>query len=170
MFALAATVIVGAGSSIALSGLVSDGCPTGLHASSGTNFARECVGVTDGQYMFGSQFAAVEGRIAAENKRVTSGDAPVVTIALLSPFPTSDTDTLTPESMRHELEGAYAAQVQANRSTPKVKLVLANEGALAGLLDRSAVLAADTSANAYSVSLARDHVRLWPTPPRRNSA
>lgn len=94
--------------------------------------ARECVGVTDGSYVFSPKLNDIEGRIRAENKKVASGRT--VTIGLLDMYTANDTSPLTIDQEREELEGAYAAQLRANNTSdfrdpqPEIQLVLANEG------------------------------------------
>ncbi|WP_133901429.1 hypothetical protein [Actinophytocola oryzae] len=87
----------------------------------------ECVGVTDGSYVFDDRLAAVEGRIHAENERVDGEDH--VTLALLTPMIPSATGSSTWERIRAQLEGAHAAQLNANEENwPKIRLVLAHPG------------------------------------------
>jgi hypothetical protein len=93
----------------------------------------ECVGVTDGSYLFHDSFAHVQHKIAAENARV-SGTGQAVTVALLDPLTVDPTSAATLEQIRSELEGAYTAQHRINHTgavgdqRPLVKLVLANWG------------------------------------------
>ncbi|GLY43299.1 hypothetical protein Amsp01_093220 [Amycolatopsis sp. NBRC 101858] len=131
--ALAAAVLVV--TSVVVYGIAvrGEGCPSGLQSSSSVTFGDECVGVTAGSYVFRPELAAVEHRIAEENARVESGGGPAVTVALMAPFPVGNGNSVfSLDSIRHQLEGAYAAQVAANRLTPEVRLVLANEGASEG--------------------------------------
>ncbi|MBU3866455.1 branched-chain amino acid ABC transporter substrate-binding protein [Streptomyces sp. 4503] len=100
--------------------------------------ARECVGVTDGSYHFAGHLKAVEEKIKAENDRVEK-DAdkdPYVSVAYMTSFTLTDDDSNSEESVRHELEGAYLAQRRHNqgdlRSSPKIKLLIANMGSNAG--------------------------------------
>jgi ABC-type branched-subunit amino acid transport system substrate-binding protein len=93
----------------------------------------ECIGVTDGGYIFNPKFADVERKIAKENASVSaSGHA--VTIALLEPFTVTSTSALDVNEMRSELEGAYTAQWRANHTKavgdtrPMIRMMLANEG------------------------------------------
>lgn len=96
-------------------------CGTGVR-----KVGDECVGVTDGSYVFSDDLRDVEGRILAENKGIANESS--VTVALLMPF-TSD-GTVSAGQIRAAVEGAYTAQHQANagQSNPKIRLVLANEG------------------------------------------
>jgi ABC-type branched-subunit amino acid transport system substrate-binding protein len=93
-----------------------------------TEQGGECVGVTDGSYVFDDRLAEVEGKILAENERVDSEGH--VTLALLTPMIPSETGSSTWERIRAQLEGAHAAQLTANEEDkwPKVKLVLAHPG------------------------------------------
>ncbi|MCW3844954.1 hypothetical protein ONA70_33285, partial [Micromonospora yasonensis] len=88
----------------------------------------ECVGVTDGSYVFGGELAAVQRRILAENKRVQ--DRPHVTVALLTPLLPTAVGSVTWPRIRAQLEGAHVAQLAANedKREPKVRLLLANPG------------------------------------------
>ena len=93
-----------------------------------TRQGDECVGVTDGSYVFDPALATVEGQIRAENHRVE--DRPHVTVALLTPLTSSAVSTVSIERIRSQLEGAYVAQHSANSSgsNPRIRLVLANMG------------------------------------------
>lgn len=93
----------------------------------------ECVGVTDGSYVFHEAFTDVQNKIAAENAEV-SGSGHTVTIALLDPLTVDDTSAVNADLIRNELEGAYTAQYRINHTAavgdqrPLVRLVLANWG------------------------------------------
>lgn len=89
---------------------------------------EECVGVTDGSFVFDERLATVEEKILAENERVDPER--YVTLALLTPMTPSATGSSTWERIRAQLEGAYTAQLRANEgeNSPKVKLMLANPG------------------------------------------
>jgi hypothetical protein len=93
----------------------------------------QCVGVTDGGYVFHESLADIEAKILAENKRV-SGSGNAVTVALLDPLTVDETSAVTTEDVRYQLEGAYTAQYRINRTAavgdrrPLVRLVLANWG------------------------------------------
>lgn len=94
----------------------------------------ECVGVTDGSYVFRPELAGIEARIATENSRVRAEAASYVTIALLDPLTASGQDELLPGEVTARLEGAYAALRRVNTTTvvgdtqPQIQLVLASEG------------------------------------------
>jgi len=99
----------------------------------------ECVGITDGQFPFDPGRSAVsqgitsaERDIAAENARVVRRGH-FVTLALLTPLTWSASSQVSLERIRDELEGAYAAQYDANELegvNPRIRLVLANEGSV----------------------------------------
>lgn len=99
----------------------------------------ECVGVTDGSFVFQDQFAAVEENIKAENEwaaaQAESEGLPLVRIAMLTTMTTTADSAMSADKIQSALEGAYVALHRANR-TPElgdrnryVQLYLANEGA-----------------------------------------
>lgn len=92
----------------------------------------ECVGVTDGSYHFSEDLVAVERLIADENERVVKSGESYVSIAYLTSLTLHDDDSNSPESIRHEVEGAYAAQYRSNlgdrSGKPLIRLLLANSG------------------------------------------
>ncbi|GGQ40993.1 ABC transporter substrate-binding protein [Couchioplanes azureus] len=128
-------------------------CP-GLTAPAGTGFKLvpaatsagvECVGwIVEQDLPFGSRDAAVNGvvsRIVAENLRVREqagrpGGKPYVRIAVFMPMTAAPGGAMSGAEILHSLQGAYAAQRQANAGraselgdpTPLFQLVLANEG------------------------------------------
>ena len=115
-----------------------DDCASGVDGND-----DQCIGVSD-SFAFHPSFAEVTGRIAAENVRVeelstrTDPASPtavrdrVVTLLYVLPVPLANADLA--ELQRHELEGAYVAQRNANASPeyggdrPLVRLVVANIG------------------------------------------
>lgn len=91
----------------------------------------DCIGVTDGSYVFDTELATIERQILLENQQVEHSSRPYVTIAFVASMTRQQgQDTLTP--LVHELEGAYLAQHTANRnsspSDPLIKMSLANMG------------------------------------------
>lgn len=88
----------------------------------------ECVGVTDGGYVFAPSLKQVTDRIKAENDSV-AGKSPA-TIALMIPM-ISDSQAEQQEYVE-QVQGAYLAQYranhQANGKQPPIRLVLANPG------------------------------------------
>lgn len=99
----------------------------------------ECVGVTDGTFVFQDQFAAVQENIAAENawaaQQAEAENLPLVRIALLTTMTTDAESAMSADKIQSALEGAYVALHRANRTaelgdrTRLVQLYLANEGA-----------------------------------------
>lgn len=98
---------------------------------------EECVGVTDGTYAFAGHLRDVERKIAKENAKVVADEKKdkknkYVSVAYLTSFTLTDDDSNSPDSVRHELEGAYLAQYRHNRGDlagfPKIRLLLANSG------------------------------------------
>jgi hypothetical protein len=93
----------------------------------------ECVGVTDGSYIFDPTFAEVQKKIADENSWVRTQPS-YVTVALLNPLTAPTTSILSKDEILKQLEGAYTAQYRINHTTavgdlrPPIQLVLANEG------------------------------------------
>lgn len=99
-----------------------DSCATGV-----TEVGNECVGVTDGSYVFNDDLGPVTARIKEENDSV-AGKNPV-TVALMIPL-ISDQQAERRE-MVEQVQGAYLAQYRANRESgkqPPIRLVLANPG------------------------------------------
>ena len=103
----------------------------------------DCVGVTDGSFVFHPELANVQGRIETENARVRATAPSAVTVALLDPLtpraddpltPMVESSALPPAQVRHRLEGAYTALRRVNTTTvagdtrPQIQLVLANPG------------------------------------------
>lgn len=90
----------------------------------------ECVGVTDGSFVFDPRLQAVESLIRDENRRIQ--DERGVTVAVLMPMTlrSDSNNLLTIEQIRAHLEGAHIAQLEANKRAddPKIRLLLANEG------------------------------------------
>lgn len=95
---------------------------------------KECVGVTDGSYLFNPEFKDVQEKIARENDRVGAESSSYVTVALLNLLTPTATSAISVEGVRNELEGAYTAQRRINgsvppsSSSPQIQLVLANQG------------------------------------------
>lgn len=95
----------------------------------------ECVGVTDGSYLFNSSDAAlvsVEAKIKAEDQLVRASGKSYVSVAYLMPAAGGVEEEVT---FDQQLEGAYAAQHAANSSganiqggAPLVQLLIASGG------------------------------------------
>ena len=94
---------------------------------------RECIGVTDGSYVFDSRLADVTHRIRQENNAVEKSGKPWVAVAYLEPMTLGEGDRGV-DTVREELRGAYLAQRALNSEaggygvTPQIKLLLANPG------------------------------------------
>ncbi|MFC7308703.1 ABC transporter substrate-binding protein [Streptomyces monticola] len=95
----------------------------------------ECVGVTDGAYTFDGSLKDVTRLIHEENEAVEESGKPWVSVAYVQPV-TRGSRGKEDESARQELEGAYLAQYELNRTEeggpgdePQIKLLLANPGA-----------------------------------------
>jgi len=94
----------------------------------------QCIGVTDGSYLFDPAFAEIQKKIADENARVRTETSSYVTVALVDLLTPTETSAKSTENVRHELEGAYTAQRRINESIlptssiPQIQLVLANWG------------------------------------------
>ncbi|NKY35417.1 amino acid ABC transporter substrate-binding protein [Nocardia speluncae] len=108
-----------------------DGCDAGLDR----NESGQCVGVTDGSEQFTDDIADLTGRIRDENETVVDSGDPYVSIVLLTPMTTGDSDegNVTTAGIQHRLAGAHLAQLSANKTSswgdrPKIRLLLANPG------------------------------------------
>lgn len=92
----------------------------------------ECVGVTDGTYVFRKHLQRVTERIKEENDRLVKDGEPYVSVAYLTSFTLGEADSNSAESVRHELQGAYLAQQRSNRGdlkgVPRIRLLIANPG------------------------------------------
>jgi ABC-type branched-subunit amino acid transport system substrate-binding protein len=127
---LAAALAVGGYFAAAWVQRASERCADGVVKQGASD---ECVGVTDGSYVFADDLKDVEGRIRAENARVAkkAGDD-YVSIAYMTTMTLTSHDSNSNESIRHELEGAYLAQYRHNRgdmpAPPPVRLLIANTG------------------------------------------
>ncbi|WP_158888220.1 hypothetical protein [Amycolatopsis anabasis] len=94
----------------------------------------ECVGVSDGSYVFHPELAAVQQRIETENARVRAESPGYVTVALLDPLLPDADSALPPLQVRNRLEGAYTALRRVNTESvagdpkPAIQLLLANGG------------------------------------------
>src|SRR5216683_7434077 len=98
--------------------------------------AGQCVGVTDGSVIFAAYLKSVEQKIRAENAWVTGAHKPFVSIGYLIPMTVTAADSESQDAVRHQLEGAYLGQYEANHSAadgkgPLIRLLLANDGSQA---------------------------------------
>ncbi|GAA1439489.1 hypothetical protein [Nocardiopsis tropica] len=104
-------------------------------ASGVRSVGGQCVGVTDGGYVYHGDYTGIQASIAEENARVAAeGDGHVVRVALLGTLTFGDVSPMDPVRMRRSLEGAYTAQMRANHTRvfsdnkPGIQLLLANMG------------------------------------------
>ncbi|MFF8725687.1 ABC transporter substrate-binding protein [Streptomyces sp. NPDC015171] len=127
--ALLVTAALVAGAVFAVRALLHEdrSCAPGVSRPEGSD---ECVGVAAGAYDFGQpRLRDVVRAIGRENDRLGPGG--FVTVALMLPY--SSTSPTNLNDIRHQLQGAYLAQYQANHDAngerPQIRLVLANPGA-----------------------------------------
>jgi ABC-type branched-subunit amino acid transport system substrate-binding protein len=146
--AAAAAVVVAAGAAAGVYTLVGGGGPVSCAPAEGSLQVfvdqGECVGVTDGSFVFDKGetpapveqgIAGVEQQILTENNNVVRSGK-YVTVGLLAVLTVPPASSTTPSDVtlpriEDELRGAYLAQYYANhvlRVSPKIKLLLANEG------------------------------------------
>ncbi|MFI0351656.1 hypothetical protein [Actinomadura sp. 9N407] len=94
----------------------------------------ECVGISDGSYVFNDRLAGVERRIERLNDQVIASGKPHVTLVYLGPMTTdpknrnSETDLLA--GNHGELVGLSIAQQRHNEAggLPRLRILLANTG------------------------------------------
>ncbi|MFF1402396.1 ABC transporter substrate-binding protein [Streptomyces sp. NPDC058294] len=127
--ALLVTLALLAGLGFAVRALLHEdlSCAPGVSRPAGGD---ECVGVATGPYDFGQpRLRDVVRAIGRENDRLRPGG--YVTVALMLPY--TSTSPTNQNDIRHQLQGAYLAQYQANHDAngerPPIRLVLANPGA-----------------------------------------
>lgn len=93
------------------------------------HYAQECIGVTDGDFEFTPDLAAVMGKISEENRWVSQQtDKPSVSVAYWIALDQKDPASV---GLRHQLQGAYLAQRRVNRAVgrqPLIRLLVANAG------------------------------------------
>lgn len=93
----------------------------------------QCIGVTDGQVLLSEDLADVLGKIRDENEAIARSGQGAVSVAHLVPLPAPSSSDELKVVLRHELEGAYIAQWQANHTKtlgdkPMIRLLVANYG------------------------------------------
>ena len=94
-----------------------------------SGYQGECVGVTDGSYVFAPPLAAIEKTIKNQDANAQkTGD--YVSIALLTPLTSAPGSDVTLSRIQQQMEGAATAQAYLNRQNfkPAIRLLLANEG------------------------------------------
>lgn len=94
----------------------------------------ECVGFTDGSYVFDQSLAPVEHDIQREDQQVVA-DHPTdyVSVVYLLPISTADGSILSMGNALEQLRGAFTAQYYANRhdvdgTEPYIQLLIGNDG------------------------------------------
>lgn len=127
-----AVAIVGSGAVVGLRQALAS-CPFGAYTSGVHQEGGECVGVTDGSYVFHPTLKAAEDCIRARNDWVATRHQPYVTIAFLGPLSSTANTGNTSGRVPHLLEGACTAQYRVNEAGyrgdhPLIRMVLANEG------------------------------------------
>lgn len=113
--------------------LVCGGISSGVRQVDG-----QCVGVTDGSFVFDPRFHEIEKKIKKENDRVArvakDRGIPLVKVALLTTLTPKRDSPLDHNRIRSSLQGAYVALYRANTTksfqddVPLIQLYLANEG------------------------------------------
>ena len=98
----------------------------------------ECVGVTDGSFLFHPGLESVTNLIRAENDRVQedyeADGLPYLKVALMTTLTPTENSPLDVARVRAAMEGAHVAQWRANRTPafrgdrPRIQLHLANTG------------------------------------------
>ncbi|MEV5608540.1 ABC transporter substrate-binding protein [Streptomyces sp. NPDC052225] len=138
-WALAAVVVLaGAGWGL-FSWLGDDGadlgktCAPGIHQ---TGPRDECIGVSDGSFVFADSLKDVMGKIAAENARVEKSGKKYVSVVYAEPLTTVPGEEEAKYGLRSELLGAYLAQRELNDpelgagrgDLPQIRLLVGNLG------------------------------------------
>jgi len=129
----------------------------------------ECVGVSDGHYVFAPELAAVEQDIRTENERVRaqhSGE--YVSVAYLLPISGSSGSIQSMTNVVEQLRGAYTAQYRANRESvngivPAIQLLVGNDGYQANQWQTAADIIKDTRGRTRLVAVAGLGVSLTTT-------
>lgn len=109
-------------------------------SSISTASTGECIGISDGTFVFSPNLAEVSGLIAAENRNVDERVAAqpgvqAVSLAFFIPLPpvADIRGNSLAIGLGHELQGAYIAQLRANQTdglggAPLIRLLIANAG------------------------------------------
>ncbi|WP_399886223.1 hypothetical protein ACGH7X_17175 [Streptomyces sp. BBFR51] len=94
---------------------------------------QECIGVTAEAYPFASDLDDILGLIEDENEAARTSGKPVVSVAVVMPYTAkSPGAAMSPDLIRHSLQGAYVAQRAHNHGPTTgdtaVQLLFANVG------------------------------------------
>ncbi|BBA97194.1 hypothetical protein RVR_2824 [Actinacidiphila reveromycinica] len=126
----AVALVVAAAVTVVVTVLHDDDC-----ATRGTEVGGECIGVSDGSYVFEKSLGPVMGRIRAANRQVEKSGKPWVDVAYVEPITEEQDQESVKYGIRKELEGAYLAQQQLNDvqlgghgDMPQIRLLVANSG------------------------------------------
>jgi hypothetical protein len=101
-------------------------------SQSGPN--RECVGITDGSFVFDPALAGIEHEIQQENQHVTAAHpTDYVSVVMLLPISSASGSIMAVANVLEQLRGVYTAQHYANRGdvdgiTPYIQLLIGNDG------------------------------------------
>lgn len=99
------------------------------HGSNG-----ECVGVTDGSYVFDPSLRDVEEAIRTENRDVVEHHpTSYVSVVVLLPISAGEGSVMSLPNVKEQLQGAYTAQHYANRNNvqgliPYIQLLVGSDG------------------------------------------
>jgi ABC-type branched-subunit amino acid transport system substrate-binding protein len=94
----------------------------------------ECVGFTDGTYVYAPALSAIEGDIQREDQLVArTQPSDSVAVVYLLPISSADGSILSMANVAEQLRGAYVAQYYANRNDvdgirPYIRLLIGNLG------------------------------------------
>ena len=131
--------------------------------------AGECVGLTDGDYLFAPELAAVELAIRTENEQVRAHHpGEYVSVAYLLPISDSSGSIASMANVVEQLRGAYIAQYHANRDAvegtlPAIQLLIGNDGYQANQWRTAADIIKDTRDRTHVVAVAGLGVSLTTT-------
>jgi hypothetical protein len=93
----------------------------------------ECVGITDGSYVFHDSLRQAEEAIRKENREVVKHGTNYVSVVLLLPISADKGSILSMPNAVEQLKGAFTAQYYANRNnveglTPYIQLLIGSDG------------------------------------------
>ncbi|QNS03187.1 ABC transporter substrate-binding protein [Streptomyces xanthii] len=138
-WALLSAVVLGAGVWLLVSLLGEDGSGHGKECAPGiyeTGPRKECVGVSDGSFVFDDSLKDVMAKIEKENARVEESGKKYVSVVYVEPLTTVPGEEETKYGLRAELLGAYLAQRRLNDpdlgggrgDLPQIRLLVGNLG------------------------------------------
>lgn len=130
--AITAVVVLGGWQAVTTWDVLDNYCDTDLGIQRMSD--GECVGASDGRYVFDDAYDEVLGMIAEQNReadrvREVNPERQYATIAVWIPHPTEANAPNDTDEVRHQLEGTLLAQQSANlEPDPPIKLLVANGG------------------------------------------